>query len=492
LNSEEVGLRSIGTLRFTREIRDPIYGYIHITNFENDIIDSNIFQRLGRIHQMPTAHMAYPSGTYSRKTHSLGVMHLVHRAMLHILYLHSPGIQRRISPLFFGRPVVIKEDKDRYVQHLDQEIGSEWWDKKNLESIMQYSRIAALLHDIGHAPFSHTFEEASSFLFDERLVTRRFDHEAAGREVITSMAKDLKIKEPFDQEQVVDLLTEKGKSPAFIRDIISGPFDCDKLDYLMRDAHHLGTPEYGNIDCERIIDGMRVKESKLCISSSSLHALMNSFRAIQSMYTAIYYHRTSRIFDFMIQDALCQIPDLVEEISTSVKNLVKYDDSSIICEIRKRSRRRNETAKNYREAYMFLENVLERKKKYKCILEYPVMFPIGMERDAEAQLEEIKPIITDRLSFHGSTLRVDFRPTIRPIGIDLHNIRDWLRSKVIYAEDGELRSLREISKAYHDELCQYIIILRVFIDRESYETYENTIKERMSDIKDEIVSKLYD
>ena len=327
--------RSIEKLKITREIRDPIYGYIRITSFENDIIDTKIFQRLERILQMPTAHMAYPSGKYSRKTHSLGVMHLVHKAMLHILYLHSPEIQKIISPLLFGRSVVIKEEKDKRVQKLDQKIGSDWWDLKDLESIVQYARIAALLHDIGHAPFSHTFEEVSSSLFDKKLVSKKFNHEEAGIEIIKGNWeekeewKKLNIQDPFQPEEIVELLKENGNSPPFMRELISGPFDCDKLDYMMRDAYHLGTPEYGNIDCERIIDGIRIKGSKLCISSSSIHALMNSFRAIQSMYTAIYYHRTARIFDFMIQDALSLVPDLVDEISMSIDKLIEYNDSTI-------------------------------------------------------------------------------------------------------------------------------------------------------------------
>lgn len=496
MSKVEAGFRSIEELKITREIRDPIYGYIHITKFENDIIDTRIFQRLERILQMPTAHMAYPSGKYSRKTHSLGVMHLVHKAMLHIFYLHSPGIQKRISPLLFGRSVVIKEEKDKHVDKLDQNIGSDWWDQKDLESIIQYARIAALLHDVGHAPFSHTFEEVSSSLFNEGHVTKKFNHEEAGIEIIEGnwkkpkKWKELGIKDPFIPGEIVELLKKEGNSPPFMRELISGPFDCDKLDYMMRDAYHLGTPEYGNIDCERIIDGIRIKESKLCISSSSIHALMNSFRAIQSMYTAIYYHRTARIFDFMIQDALSLVPDLVEEISTSVDKLVEYDDSTIICEIRRRSREKRENRHKYKEASQIFQDIYERKKRYKCVLEHPANFPIEMIKDAKEQLKEVESIVNSELDFGNLKIRVDFKPTIRPIGLDLDEIQRWLRSHEIYTEDGELKPLKDVSGAYSKELSRYTVILRVFVGREGYDQCINTIKIRIKNVRDEVESRL--
>ena len=480
----EFEFKSVKTLKMKREIRDPLYGYIHITNFENDIIDSEIFQRLDRILQMPTAHMAYPSGKYSRKTHSLGVMHLVHKAMLHIFYLHSNEIQKKISPLLFGRTVVIKEDKDRDVQRLDQRMCSDWWDSKGVDKIVQYARLAALLHDIGHAPFSHTFEAASQSLFEKNDVSKEFDHEEAGIEIITKKGEDLKIRDPFYPDDIADLLKKDGNSPSFMKKLISGPFDCDKLDYMMRDAHHLGTPEYGNIDYERIIDGIRIKESRLCISSSSLHALVNSFRAIQSMYTAIYYHRTARIFDFMIQDALECVPDMVKEISTSIDTLITYDDASIISEIHKKSGQHGN--KEYEKAYELFKDFFKRKKRYKCILECPANFSIKMKKDAESQLDEIKSIVNRELGFENMNIKIDFKPTILPIRIDLKEIRDWLRSNMIYTEDGNLKSLKDVSGAYYEELSQYIIILRIYIDRKSYKAHENTINEKIKNIKNEI------
>ena len=227
----------------------------------------------------------------------------------------------------------------------------------------------------------------------------------------------------------------------------------------------------------------------MCISSSSIHALMNSFRAIQSMYTAIYYHRTARIFDFMIQDALSLVPDLVDEISMSIDKLIEYNDSTIICEIRKRSREGSEK-EQYEKANQIFEDIFERKKRYKCVLEHPANFPIEMKKDANDQLREVESIVNGELDLENLKIRVDFRPTIRPIGIDLDEIRKWLRSPVIYTEEGDLKPLKDVSEAYSKELSRYIVILRVFVDREGHKLYESTIKSKIKNIRDQVESIL--
>lgn len=86
-------MKKWGNFVMRREIRDPIYDYIHLTAIENEVADSWIFQRLDGLTQMPTAHLVYPSGKYSRKTHSLGTMHLMSKALLHVLYTHSRTVR---------------------------------------------------------------------------------------------------------------------------------------------------------------------------------------------------------------------------------------------------------------------------------------------------------------------------------------------------------------------------------------------------------------
>jgi len=465
-------LNSIGDLVMTREIRDPIYDYVHLTTIENAVVDSQIFQRLDGIIQMPTAHLVYPGGKYSRKCHSLGVMHLMSKALLHVLYQHSGTLRGEISPLLFGEPVVFKEG-DTALDHLDQEIN-EWWDSKEIDEVIQHARLAALLHDIGHAPFSHTFENMTKELAQNKVIDRPFDHEEMSRKIIEEKEDELGLGEIFKGKEINEILDKNGGAPDFLKELISGPYDCDKLDYLMRDSYHTGALEYGSIDPERIIDGFRVKDLHLCISSSALHAVMNSFLSIQSMYTAIYYHRTSRIFDFMIADALSMIPDFINEIVSEVDTFLEYDDHTIVEVVRERAKNESPSTP-YRKAMEILKKVRYRQKMYKCILEFPLSFPLVVEEKPREDIERISARIEefsrecDAADFN---IRVDHRHIIRPVGVDLEDIINWLTFSRIYdTEDNEVKSIEHVSKAYFRDLLRYSVLFRIFAGGERIKKY---------------------
>lgn len=102
-------------LRIKREIRDPVYNYVYVTDYEDKVLNSDIFQRLNRIYQMQTVHQVYNGAKYPRKEHSLGVMHLAHKAILNILYLQCKDIRENISPLLYGRLLTLdKEDEEKF------------------------------------------------------------------------------------------------------------------------------------------------------------------------------------------------------------------------------------------------------------------------------------------------------------------------------------------------------------------------------------------
>jgi len=458
-------LKSIGNLVMTREIRDPVYDYIYLTMVENAVIDSRIFQRLDGLAQMPTAHFVYPSGKYSRKTHSLGAMHLMSKALLHVLYMHSGDLREKISPLLFGEPVVFK-GRDTVIDHLDQEINK-WWDSKEIDEIVQCARLAALLHDIGHAPFSHTFENMTKELAQKKVIDRAFDHEDMSRKIIEEKEDELGLGE-FESKEINEILDKNGSAPDFLKELINGPYDCDKLDYLMRDSYHTGAPEYGITGTERILHGFRVKDCQLCISSSALHAMMNSFRSIQSMYTAVYYHRTSRIFDFMIADAFSMVPEFINEIVSSVDTFLKYDDHTIVEVIKERAKRKC-SSKSYKKAMEILEMVRYRQKMYTCILEFPLSFSLIVEEKPRKDIGEINARIREFCKECGAAdfnIRVDFSPTVKPVGISLEDIINWLTFFRIYdTKDNRLKSLEDVSKSYFRDLLHYSILFRIFVDR---------------------------
>ncbi|MGC8870619.1 MAG: HD domain-containing protein, partial [Brevinematia bacterium] len=158
------------------EIKDPVHGYIKLTELEQNIIDTNEFQRLRRIKQLSGAHFAYPAAIHTRFCHSLGASHLA----------------GYISDLFISKKILSKDDAQRI-------------------------RVAALLHDIGHGPFSHLFEEV---IYSKRNIT----HEDLTKRIIKETSiKDILENYGLSPQNISDLSTgQSKKDPPFMNEIIGG------------------------------------------------------------------------------------------------------------------------------------------------------------------------------------------------------------------------------------------------------------------------------
>ena len=177
------------------EIKDPVHGYVYITQAEKDIIDSYPMQRLRRLRQLAGSEYVYPGANHTRFEHSLGVMYLSGKA------LENPNISRLVT---------------------DEE--------------SEVSRIAALLHDVGHGPFSHVFEQ---------LLIKNLDktHEDITTWIVEkSEIKDKLAKIGYDANEVSKLAVGKLRKPgkAFLDQVISSAVDVDKQDFIVRDTFHTG------------------------------------------------------------------------------------------------------------------------------------------------------------------------------------------------------------------------------------------------------------
>jgi len=423
---------------------------------------------------MPTAHMVYPSAKHTRKTHSLGVMQLAYEAIIHLLFLQHEKVSSKISPLFWRGSVVIKESKRRGLDSL-RILREDWWNEKDLDHIVQSIRLAAMLHDLGHAPLTHLFEDICRSLdikINYKGKNIPFNHEVMSRKIIEEKERELGIRRPFTSEYLNDILDkENGKAPQFIREIINSGYDCDKMDYLVRDAYATGTLEFGRIDYRRIISGFRVVNERLCVSISAIDALMNSFDALQYMYTSVYYHRTARIFDFMIQDALSKVPDFLQDITSDVDKFLEFDDYNFIRKvINYVNKNKNNENKDVAD---ILRDYLNRKKRYKEIFSHRLTSGYlliektnQLLKDLEKELNEIAKNLE---------IKIDFRPKIRPVGIDLESLREWLLEEIIYdPSDGETKPIIEISRAFHEKLKQYTVLFRIFANRKQIDPAYDT------------------
>jgi uncharacterized protein len=243
--------------------RDPVYGYISVEyNVITKIINSSEFQRLRRVKQLAGVPMAYHGAEHSRFSHSIGAYHVA------TLFLNNKDLKEALS----------ERDKILFLA-------------------------TALLHDIGHGPYSHAFEDVF-----------KTDHEIIGTNIILN-SKDLrKILDEVDlnfAEDITSIILKQNKFP-LLEQLISSQLDVDRLDYLLRDAYFCGVT-YGNIDIDRLIRVMRIHDGKIVFKSSGIHAIESYLISRYHMYFQVYFHRVARNYELVLEKIYLRVKDLIEE-----------------------------------------------------------------------------------------------------------------------------------------------------------------------------------
>ncbi|QDP41702.1 HD domain-containing protein [Radiobacillus deserti] len=243
--------------------KDPVHRYIHVKDRVIwDLIGAKEFQRLRRIKQLGTTHLTFHGAEHSRFNHSLGVYEIV----------------RRIIQNFEGRP--------------------NWNPAERILCLC-----AALLHDLGHGPFSHSFEKVF-----------RLDHEDFTRKIIlgkTEVNAILKRVEPDFPQQVADVIN-KTYEDKLVVSLISSQIDADRMDYLQRDAYFTGV-SYGHFDMERILRVMRPMEDQVVIKETGMHAVEDYIMSRYQMYWQVYFHPVTRSAEVILSKILHRAKHLYEE-----------------------------------------------------------------------------------------------------------------------------------------------------------------------------------
>jgi hypothetical protein len=269
-------------------IADPIHQYILYTRpggiageaTEQDLIDTPWVQRLRRVPQLQSARWVFPAAEHSRFQHSLGAMHLA----------------------------------GRFAQQLYPSLRAIFPEAPSAALIEELLRMAGLLHDVGHGPFGHFFDD--NFLVDFDLT-----HELLGQRIIREELADV-LRElrrspsgPFNADERIDpewICYLMGKSYThpleshpkwlpFLKPLLSGVFTADNMDYVLRDAYMCGVA-VGPIDIERIIYYSFFSEKGLTLDRSGLQAFTMFLNARFYMYTNVYYHRTTRGIDLHLKE----------------------------------------------------------------------------------------------------------------------------------------------------------------------------------------------
>jgi len=269
-------------MKFVGEITDPIHRYIRFTDVEREVLDAPAFQRLRRIKQLSGAHLVYPCAQHSRFEHSLGTMHIAGYAAETLLakgYLSKDSIQEL--------------------------------------------RLAALLHDIGHGPFSHLFEE----ILDAKC---KQSHEDLGKKIImkTEISDTLK-KNGYSSNGICKLSFGESKIK-FFNEIIVGALSADIMDYLPRDGLFTGA-EYGKIDYHRLISSFEVvSNAHLAINRSALYSFESMLISRYEMFKAVYFHKTVRSAEVMLLHSMRLANEQLNLTDTSLNNYLNLTDDSTL------------------------------------------------------------------------------------------------------------------------------------------------------------------
>lgn len=276
MNKENFKLDKL-QLHDSRVFRDPIHNYIHIDHLLLwQLINTREIQRLRRIKQLGGTFQVYQSAEHSRFTHSLGVYEIVRR-------------------------MIEETEIKQYLSDYD----------------MATVLCAGLCHDLGHGPYSHSFEHVF-----------QTNHETMTVEIIlgdTEVNQVLSRYHPDLPNDVAKVIEKKHPNKVLVQ-MVSSQIDADRMDYLLRDSYFSGTT-YGQFDLARILRTLRLVDHQIVYKNSGVQAIENYILARYHMYWQVYYHPTARSFEQLLSQVFKRIKDLYQEgfnIETDIRYLLPF------------------------------------------------------------------------------------------------------------------------------------------------------------------------
>ncbi|MFC7232372.1 HD domain-containing protein [Saliphagus sp. GCM10025308] len=255
-------------------IKDAVHDYVEVDGVVQDLLDTAAMQRLRYVKQLSTVRLVYPSASHTRFEHSLGVYHLARQALTHL------GVEGARA-----------------------------------EAV----RAAALLHDVGHGPYGHQ---------TERIIERRLGRH---HDDVHHLFEDSELAAVLEShglapEVVADLIAGEGK----LGQLVSGDLDVDRMDYLVRDAHHTGVP-YGTVDPGRLVRVLRFVDDALVLEEGNVATAESLLVARALMNATVYRHHVSRIAGSMLERAS---ETLLEETDLTAERFARMTDADLLSALR--------------------------------------------------------------------------------------------------------------------------------------------------------------
>jgi len=411
------------------EIKDPVHGYVYITEAEKQVIDSFPVQRLRRLRQLAGAEYVYPGANHTRFEHSVGVMHLAG------LMAENPYLSKHFN-----------------------------------EEEYQLIRIAALLHDVGHGPFSHIFEHLLVKFLHKT-------HEDINVWIVQeSELKDIVKKIGFNPDEIAKLSVGWLHKPkrAFMDQIIRSAVDVDKLDFVVRDTYHTGA-QYGYVDVFRLIQTLDVLDQNLAVDLGALSALESFILARVESFKSIYFHRVGRAAQLMLAMAMEEAKDELGLINFKTPDdYLAYDDYTVWTKLKKSKKSKK-----------IIEN-LERRKLLKCAYDrtfYVRDKTVSSIFSVEKIRDQLRDQIANEAGVDSQAVVIDV-PTLPSVPYSHSVLLEPMEIPVFMrTRDGEKvpQRLSDISGIF-EVLKGFINILRVYTDEENREKVGAAATKLLGDI----------
>lgn len=326
-------------------IKDPLHGFIELTSLQEELIEQPELQRLAWVKQLGLTFLVYPGAHQTRLEHSLGTSYLA----------------REVS----------------------DSLGLSEMEKKRLEA-------AGLLHDLGHAPFSHSVEsfmEKDHMKITKDMITGESRLDAPGTGEVPRILEEYGL----DPEKVSSLVTGEYKGKKYLQDIMNSEMDVDQLDYLIRDAYYTGTT-YGKIETERIIGIMKLNQGRVNYLEKGIEPLEDYFLSRDHMYSNVYAHKTVSISEKMLLRATER---------ANIKELYKMRDGELIQALKQSNPYSKEMANRiiyrdlYKQAYTVKSTDPEEEKRKIGELQRKEEETIEKEISKRAEIEQDEVIVNN-------------------------------------------------------------------------------------------------
>ncbi len=348
-------------------LRDPVWNNIRVDDLTLELVDTEVFQRLRYVRQLGWTYLVYPGATHSRFEHALGTHHLSRRTLA----------------------LLCEAENSTSISEIDQAVV----------------RSAALLHDVGHYPFSHALEEIGAL-----------HHEDVARPLITDGSVAMLLSSRLGSDaplKVFDLI--RGRSDSPLQGLISGSLDLDKIEYLKRDAFMCGVP-YGEIDVDRLtnslvlVDDPETDRRSLGVQEKALSALESLLFAKYQMYRNVYWHHAVRSATAMYKRL---VEDAVRADVVGVESLARYTDEGLMHRLES-------------ERPTPLLSALKERRLYKRAVEWPAAdLDDGLEWIAtdRKRVADVESSLASDFGLAPGELLLDYPVKTEMLGLDIPVLR---------------------------------------------------------------------